>query len=290
MFRRVGIIAKEADATVREVLASTIEVLLGADCDVAIDANCASVCRADGIECAADDDLATGRDLLIAIGGDGTLLRAAQLVFPKNVPLMGINLGRLGFLTDLNPEHVAEGLTEILNGKYSIEDRFVLNCKLTRAGKVVAEGHGLNDVVVQKWNSARLITLHTYVDGHFVHSQRSDGLIISTPTGSTAYALSGGGPILHPSLNAMSLIPICPHSLTNRPIVIEDSARVEVEIGSENPGDCQVTCDGNLLSEAGPGDRIQITKHHQSVKLVHPAGHDHFATLRAKLHWGRELC
>jgi len=204
--------------------------------------------------------------------------------------VLGVNLGRLGFLTDLNPDQVPEALDGVLDGHYTSEERCVLRAEIVRTGQVLSSSDGLNDIVIQKWNTARLIAFETYVDGSFVLSQRSDGMIISTPTGSTAYSLSGGGPIMHPQLRALVLVPICPHSLTNRPIVLEDTATIEITIGDEYAAETRVTCDGEPMPALEPGDRIRISRHAETVHLIHPTGHDHFANLRAKLHWGRAPC
>ncbi len=290
MIQRIGIIAKHADAQVREALAATLAVLKARNSDIVIDENCAAVTNDTKVKVVAESEVATGRDLIIAIGGDGTLLRAAKLAFAGNVSVMGVNLGRLGFLTDLTPEEVPDGLPSILDGNYTSEERCVLRAQIIRGGDISSSADGLNDVVIQKWNTARLIAFDTYVDGRFVLSQRSDGIIISTPTGSTAYSLSGGGPILHPQLRALVVVPICPHSLTNRPIVLDDKATIEVNIGAEYAADSRLTCDGDPMQQVLPGDNIRITRHQQTVHLIHPAGHDHFAKLRAKLHWGRAPC
>ena len=290
MFRRIGILTRQSDAALRHTLDTALQVLARHDADVVVD-NAASVeLPVPAWRIAPAEEVAQDRDLIIAIGGDGTLLRAAKLAFPHRVPVLGINLGRLGFLTDLSPQHVAIGLDAILAGRFAAEDRFVLRCEILRDGGPIAIQHALNDIVIQRWNSSRLITLNTYVDGRFVHTQRSDGMIISTPTGSTAYALSGGGPILDPSLQAIVLVPICPHTLTNRPFVISNDSLVEIDVAGDNPEDSRVTADGNPMPNLASGDRIRIARHAESVRLIHPAGHDHFATLRAKLHWGRSPC
>jgi NAD+ kinase len=289
VFRKIGLIAKQADAAVRDALGSILAVLNRHQIDVVLDVNSAEV-HPTGQYRRVTDELAADRDLVIAVGGDGTLLRAAKLTFPRKVPLMGINLGRLGFLADLSPAQAASGLEAVLAGNFSREERCVLECTIQRGDTEVATGYGLNDVIIQRWSTARLITLNTFIDGRFVHSQRSDGMIISTPTGSTAYALSGGGPILHPTLDVVVLVPICPHTLTNRPIVVASTSLIEVEIGVDRADDSRVTCDGNPLSMVKPGDRVHVTRHAQAVQLIHPSGHDHFATLRAKLHWAREPC
>lgn len=292
MFKRIGIVTKGEDATVLQAVDAVLEVLRQHAGDYLVEGLSPAVCAARGIRRAAGAAVVVGRDLVIAVGGDGTLLRAAQLAFPHNVPLLGINLGRLGFLADLSLSQVATGLSAILAGAYAAEDRFVLKCEIRRAEQVIATGHALNDVVIQRWNTTRLITLHTYVDGCFVHSQRADGMIVATPTGSTAYALSGGGPILSPALPAVVLVPVCPHTLTNRPIVLANTSLVEIEIASDHPDEDQsrVTCDGNALPSVIAGDRIRIGRHDQSVRLIHPADHDHFAILRAKLKWGQGPC
>ena len=290
MFKRIGIIAKTADDDVRAAVTATLAVLARRKLNVAIDENCAQVAENSTAEVVPDADVAHGRDLVIAIGGDGTLLRAAKLAFPGEASVLGVNLGRLGFLTDLNPEQVPDSLDGVLDGHYTIEERCVLRAEIVRDGEIMHSSDGLNDIVIQKWNTARLIAFDTYVDGRFVLSQRSDGMIISTPTGSTAYSLSGGGPIMHPQLRAVVLVPICPHALSNRPIVLEDTARIEIEIGDEYATEVRVTCDGEPMPVLEPGDRIRVSRHDETVHLIHPADHDHFANLRAKLHWGRAPC
>ncbi len=286
-FQRIGILAKRDDPAVQATLATVMDVLRGRALDVIVDG------PADpdsGYRFVLGEEVAAGRDLVITIGGDGTLLRAAQMAFPRQVPLLGVNLGRLGFLADLSAHAVATELDAILGGDFVEEARGVLECEILRDGSRFALSHALNDVVIQRWSTARLITLNTFVDGRFVHTQRSDGMIVSTPTGSTAYALSGGGPILFPALRAIVLVPVCPHTLTNRPIVLDDRACIEIDIATERGDDSRVTCDGNPLPSVQSGDRIRITRHGRDVTLIHPKGHDHFATLRAKLQWGQGPC
>jgi len=292
VFKRIGIVTKGEDATVLQAVDAVLAVLGRQADELLVEGLSAAACAARGVTRAEGVAVVAGRDLVITVGGDGTLLRAAQLAFPRNVPLLGINLGRLGFLADLSLQEVATGLSAILGGAYATEERFVLRCEIRRVGQVIATAHALNDVVIQRWNTTRLITLHTYVDERFVHSQRADGMIVSTPTGSTAYALSGGGPILSPALPAIVLVPVCPHTLTNRPIVLANSSVVEIEIANDHPDEDQsrVTCDGNAMPSVVAGDRVRISRHDQSVHLIHPADHDHFAILRAKLQWGQGPC
>lgn len=289
MFQRIAIIAKPENA-VLDTLNAIIEVLNQRHLDVAVEKNSPQPDPALDFSIINESQLGSERDLVITIGGDGTLLRAAQQVFPAEVPLLGVNLGRLGFLTDLSPLKISAQMNAILNGDFIREPRIVLDCEVLRAGEVVATAQGLNDIVIQKWNTARLITFDTYIDGHFVHSQRADGMIASTPTGSTAYALSGGGPIVHPALAAFVLVPICPHALTNRPIVVSDTVSIEMVIGTDREDESRLTCDGNDVSRLLRGDRVKVSKHRNVIELIHPAEHDYFATLRVKLDWSRDPC
>lgn len=225
-------------------------------------------------------------DLVIAIGGDGTMLRAAHLLADFNIPLLGINRGRLGFLADIPANAVVRHLDEILRGNFIEDERFQLHCEIESKGKTLLESHAFNDVIIQKGNIAKLIELETFVNGNFLHRQRSDGMIISSPTGSTAYALAGGGPILHPALNALVLVPICPHTLSNRPVVIDGNTIVEVIIGTPQIDRAYLTCDGEIVCELVTGDKVNIQKKDKKIRLLHPADHDHFKILRDKLNWG----
>ncbi len=290
MFHRIGIVTRTHEPAVELALQAVLDVLAPRNCEVMVDDQAPMPAQPGHLTVLPRADLAADCELLISIGGDGTLLQSAGLIYPRETALLGINLGRLGFLTDLQPEDISDGLAAVLDGRFLSEERAVLGCEVTRDGRLVASEDALNDVVVQKWNSARLITLDTYVDHKFLHSQRSDGLIIATPTGSTAYALSCGGPILDPCLGALSIVPICPHTLTNRPIVISDRSHVEIEVATDRDAESRVTCDGNPILELQPGDRVAVYRRQRSIRLIHPAVHDHFSTLRAKLNWGQDPC
>ena len=290
MFTRIGIVTRTHEAAVKDALTSVIRVLNARDVEVLVDTRSDTGGMSGEYRRVSDAELPGQCDLVISLGGDGTLLQAAGMIYPRDVPLVGVNLGRLGFLTDLAQADVTAGINAVLDGHYLSEERAVLGCDVVRKDKVIASEDGLNDVVVQKWNTARLITLDTYVDGKFLHSQRSDGMIVATPTGSTAYALSGGGPILDPDIDALVLVPVCPHTLTNRPIVVSNSARIEIYVATEREDESRVTCDGNSIQELLPGDHVAVFQREQSVTLLHPAHHDHYATLRAKLNWGRDPC
>jgi NAD+ kinase len=220
-------------------------------------------------------------DLIIVVGGDGTLLHTARELAPAAVPLLGINLGRMGFLVDISPDHLEERLDRILAGEYHTDDRAMLD--VTTDG---VEGRALNDVVVHKWNSVRMIELETYIDGQFVNAQRSDGIIVSTPTGSTAYALSGGGPLVHPGLDALLIVPICPHTLSNRPLVVAGDSHIELRIRDYEHELVRLTCDGQTNLPLADGRAIHIRRSRHRVKLLHPRGYDYYSILRAKLGWG----
>ncbi|MCP5316093.1 MAG: NAD(+) kinase [Chromatiaceae bacterium] len=228
-------------------------------------------------------ELARQSDLAVVVGGDGTLLDAARQMADEEVPLLGVNLGRLGFLADVNPRDLRGILNAVLDGHCDEDRRFLLNAQIGDGPSVLA----FNDVVLHKWNIARMIEFETWIDGRFVYTQRSDGLIVSTPTGSTAYALSGGGPLLTPGLDAIALVPICPHTLSNRPIVVHADNRIEISVcGHTDPQDVRITCDGAVSLTIEADEKLRIHRHPVPVRLLHPVGYDHFDVLRAKLGWG----
>jgi NAD+ kinase len=289
MFKTVGIIAKHDDPRVVETCRALFAYLRGHGISFHIDPGCAEVVPEAGAFVCEEGSLGGACDLAIVVGGDGTLLKAARLLVEHDVRLLGINLGRVGFLTDLSRHEMEARLDEVFAGHFQEEVRFLLHAVALRDGRVLAGSDALNDVVVQKANVARLIQLDTYINRRFVSSQRSDGVIVSTPTGSTAYALSGGGPLLHPSLSAVVLVPICPHTLSNRPIVVDAASQVEIVVSPGQLTSAQLTCDGETITDLAVGDRVSIRRKERSVRLIHPPGHDYFATLRTKLHWAKEL-
>jgi len=224
-------------------------------------------------------------DLVIVVGGDGSLLAAARALAKFSVPLLGINRGRLGFLTDITPDEIEEKVAEVLSGKYMAESRFLLDMSVTRNGKQIGKGSALNDVVIHPGEYIRMIEFDLYIDGQFVYTQRSDGLIISTPTGSTAYALSGGGPIMHPKLDAIVVVPLNPHTLSSRPIVVEGSSEFKLIVSEQNTTHSYVTCDGHDQVITEPGDIIRIHKKPHRLTLIHPIDHNFYETCRSKLNW-----
>lgn len=286
MFKRISLITNSNAAEVAETLNAVVTFLTNRNISIELDESSAEIIENRDLPVLPDGKLGAGADLAIAIGGDGTMLKAAHLVCGHEIPLLGINRGHLGFLADIPADTFQFHLEEILKGHFAEDERFLLYSEVHRGDELMTVQHAFNDVVVQKWNVARLVEFEIYVDGIFVHSQRSDGVIVSSPTGSTAYALSGGGPILYPSLDALVLVPICPHSLTNRPIVINGNSRVEIIVGARDINHARLTCDGEMSMELQSGDRILVEKKNQTIRLIHPADHDHFGILRAKLRWG----
>ena len=286
MFKRIALSTNSSAAEIVETVNALIDFLERRGVEIELDECCAAIAKNKKLPVAKPGAVGANSDLVIAVGGDGTMLKAAHLVCDRQIPLLGINRGRLGFLADIPANSIHQSLGEILNGHYSEDYRFMLNSEVYRNGKLVSEGAALNDVVVQKWNVAKLIDFEISVDGVFVQKQRSDGVIVSTPTGSTAYALSGGGPVLVPTLDALVLVPICPHSLTNRPLVVNGNSRIEIVVGTWEIHHARLTCDGDINMELESGDRVHIHKKDKKIRLIHPADHDHFSILRAKLRWG----
>jgi NAD+ kinase len=231
-------------------------------------------------------ELARGADLLVAVGGDGTMLHAARMAAAEAVPVLGINRGRLGFLADVGPDRMLESVDDALEGRCVPETRMLLEAQVQSGGRQLSR-LALNDIVVAKRETGRMLDLRTWVDGTFVNTHGGDGFIVSTSTGSTAYALSCGGPIVHPSLAALVLVPICPHTLSDRPIVVGAESIVEIELADRFEARAQVVCDGMVLTELEPGERLRVCRATISATLLHPPDHDYYRILRSKLHWGR---
>lgn len=234
-----------------------------------------------------EQELAGGADLMIAVGGDGTLLYAAGLVARHGVPLLGINRGRLGFLTDVMPQDMLGCVDAALEGRLEVDERPLLAACLRKSGGAAAEALALNDVVMQKTATGRMLDFETRVGGRYVNTHAGDGIVVASATGSTAYALSCGGPIIEPHLDALVMAPICPHTLSDRPIVVSARHPIEIELLPRPDTRAQVTCDGAILGEIAPGERLQVKPAGERIRLLHPAGYDYYRLLRSKLHWGR---
>jgi NAD+ kinase len=235
----------------------------------------------------AEDEIAGRVDLLVAVGGDGNMLRAARRVAHHDIPLVGVNRGRLGFLTDISPEHMLEALDAILAGDYLAEERQMLEAAIHRGAGPGETMYALNDVVLQKGDSGRILEFVTTVDGSYVNRHGGDGLIVSTATGSTAYALSCGGPIIQPDVDALVMIPICPHTLSDRPLVIKGSSVIEVQMPAGNGYSAHIACDGDDLGRMSDTDTLHVRAAPRRVTLLHPTGYNYYELLRSKLNWGR---
>lgn len=234
-------------------------------------------------------DIGEQADLAIVVGGDGYMLGAARVLACFNIGVIGVNRGNLGFLTDLSPAEIIEPLKQILAGKSHSEQRFIIEAEVYRHGKLKSSNSAVNEAVLHAGKVANMIEFEVHIDGTFMFSQRSDGLIVSTPTGSTAYSMSAGGPILTPNLNALSLVPMFPHTLTSRPIVVDGNSEIKLILSNDNHENLQVSCDGHVILSVMPGDEVVIKKSECSIRLIHPLDHDYFNVLRNKLSWGNKL-
>jgi len=235
-----------------------------------------------------DSNLPEDADLVVAVGGDGTMLYAARHAARFGVPLLGVNRGRLGFLADISPADINSSLDEVLNDNYHSETRMLLRADILEGDELLASGLALNDIVVKRRETARMLEFRTTVDGHYVNTHGGDGFIVSTPTGSTAYALSCGGPIVQPGMDAIVLAPICPHTLADRPIVIAGDAQMEIELLQNDGTLGEVSADGELLGDVKAGQTLRVVAANERVELIHPPGYDYFGVLRSKLYWGRD--
>jgi NAD+ kinase len=285
LFNTIGIIGKYSDPRIAKTLSELHTLLKEKGFKVIIDARSTSLLPANAVASCEIDSLGSECDIVIAVGGDGTFLAATRAIVDYNIPLIGINLGRLGFLVDISPEQIRCKLDNILKGQYFEEKRYLLHAKIIRDQHIIHEETAVNEVVVHRWVTPSMIEIVTHIDGVYLNSQRSDGLIISTPTGSTAYSLSAGGPILHPSLNALVLVPLSPHTLSNRPIVIDDSSEIEISFNQSKQINALVTCDHLEIPEVLTGDKILIKKYPTPIRILHPKDHDFFHILREKLSW-----
>jgi NAD+ kinase len=223
-------------------------------------------------------------DLVISLGGDGTLLTAARALAGLKTPLLGINLGRLGFLADVSFDRFETYIDEVVEGRYTVEERFLIQGEFYQGDNLLSSNIALNDIILHSYESSSMIEYEISRGGALIHIQRSDGVIVTTPTGSTAYALSGGGPIMHPSLNTLAIVPICPHTLSNRPIVLPADQSIEVRLGQDSTI-AKVSYDGHSTTRFTNDNRVLITRYPQPLTLLHPEDYDYFSVLRAKLYW-----
>ena len=285
--RLCALVGRFSDPRVAESVNALISHLLSRQVKVIVSTETTYSGDAEGIVRMPEADIGANADLVIAIGGDGTLLYAAGLVARHKVPLLGVNRGRLGFLTDVMPQNMFPCIDAALEGRLTPDERPLLAACVNYANGKVAEALALNDVVMQKLVTGRMLDFETHLDGTYVNTHAGDGIVVASPTGSTAYALSCGGPIVEPHLDVLVVAPICPHTLSDRPIVVSARASIEVKLLERPDTRAQVTCDGTVLGELEPGDRLTIKAASERITLLHPAGHDYYKLLRSKLHWGR---
>ncbi|MDR1936349.1 MAG: NAD(+)/NADH kinase [Candidatus Accumulibacter sp.] len=274
----LSLLAKNLHDRGVEVLVEEATASLSADLPGTGDAPVWTRCEYAGIGARAD--------AAIVLGGDGTMLNVARHLARHRVPLVGVNQGRLGFMTDVARTDMLSCVDDLLSGRFTTESRLLLSGEIVRGGRVVASNLALNEVVVDKGAIGRLIDFDLYVDGEFLYNLRSDGVIVSTPTGSTAYSLSANGPIMHPQVSGIALVPLCPHSLTNRPVLVGDRNAIEIRI--VHADDSRVHFDGQVTFDMKSGDVMRIRRSEDSVCFLHPPGYSYFAMLRKKLHWSRQ--
>jgi NAD+ kinase len=283
-YSTIGIIVK-TEASVTDIVVRLCDFLASKQCNVLLDDSAVDIVSCSHVPVVTRKELAARADLAVVIGGDGTFLNAARSMAERGVPLIGINIGRLGFMVDISPEDMESCLEQIMQGNAVSDERFLLQAQISREGEVIYNGEALNDVVLHIRDVARMIEFETRINDKYVYHQRADGLVVCTPTGSTAYAMSSGGPLLDTDLEAIALVPICPHSLTNRPIVVDSDSVIDITVGATNNVTTQITCDGQRECVVKTGDQIRVTRMRNMITILHPPGHDHYEILRAKLHW-----
>ncbi len=282
-FRTVALIGKYQSPEIAGSLHDLATFLLAQKREVLIEESTAASVGCHGCQVASFAQIGDRADLAIVVGGDGTMLNAARRLAECEVPLAGVNQGRLGFMTDIASQTMIEGIAALLAGEFAPEQRFLLDARVLRDGNPVFGTVALNDVVINKGDTGRMIEVEVRVDGEFIYVLRADGMIIATPTGSTAYALSANGPILHPAVHGVALVPLCPHALTNRPITISDRSRIEILLLAQY--DARIHFDGQEYFDARAGDLLRVERSRHAITLMHPPGYSYFAMLREKLHW-----
>jgi NAD+ kinase len=284
-FQRIAVLGKHDDARVAEPMATLLAHLTKRDLELLTSDAAQHSFSATRLP---EDKIAAVADLIIAIGGDGTILYTARLASDHNVPLLGINRGRLGFLADITPDEMLVSVDQVQDGHYLQDSRLQLEARLTRADGSTVIAVALNDVVLSRTETGRMVDFETRIGDHYGNTHAGDGLIIATPTGSTAYSLSCGGPIIEPQLDAIVVVPICPHTLTDRPIVIPAAQSIDVRLLERDGTKAEITVDGLAFSEIEPDDRLRIAPAERRITLIHPPGYDFYSILRSKLYWGRD--
>lgn len=287
-FSTIAVMGNHKDQQALDSVRSLLEHLDNLGLKVAVSDSLPTNALPDNTPQMTDDLLLDGADLLVAVGGDGTMLHAARHAAVHGVPLLGINRGRLGFLADVSPEQMQESFEQVLAGQFTKERRMLLRAEIYSGDAATADGLAMNDIVLKNRETGRMLEFQTIVDGQYVNTHGGDGFIAATPTGSTAYALSCGGPIVEPGMEAIVLAPICPHTLSDRPIVISSQTTIEVTLTQDDGTRGEVNADGEFVGELTAGEQLNIVAAEQKVDLLHPHGYDYFGTLRSKLYWGRD--
>jgi len=288
-FKTVGLIGKPQHPKAQQTLLALYSFLEEKDIKIIVDSRIADDLPIDSIVSAELVEIGELCDLAIVVGGDGYMLGAARVLARFDIAVVGVNRGNLGFLTDLDPDNFEQPLSEVLAGHYQVEKRFLLDAQVYSHGHLKSRNTAVNEAVLHPDKIAHMIEFEVYVNDNFMLNQRADGLIISTPTGSTAYSLSGGGPILTPNLDAISLLPMFPHTLNSRPIVIDAASCVRLKISESNTAEMQISCDSHVNLSVLPGDEVFLRKTKHQLKLVHPQNYNYFHVLQNKLGWGNKL-
>lgn len=288
-YKTIGLIGKPQHDGASATIKTLHNYLTENDYEVIIEQSVAQSLNIDNITTGSLTDIGEQADLAIVIGGDGYMLGAARVLARFEIGVIGVNRGNLGFLTDLSPDDIIAPLEQILSGQSRCEQRFIIEAEVYRHGKLISCNSAVNEVVLHAGKVANMIEFEVYIDDSFMFSQRSDGLIVSTPTGSTAYSMSAGGPILTPNLNALSLVPMFPHTLTSRPIVVDGDSDIKLILANDNHQNLQVSCDSHVILSVMPGDEVVIKKSESNIQLIHPLDHNYFNVLRNKLSWGNKL-
>lgn len=288
-FHTVGIIGRLGSAKVLDTIRRLMAWLVSRELNVVLDEAIAEMLPGHNLRTVNHKELGEQCDLVIVVGGDGSMLGAARAMVSQNVPVLGINRGNLGFLTDISPEHLEEQVGAVLAGDYEVEERFLLETEVMRDETLIGSGDALNDIVLHPGKSTRMISFDLYINEQFVYSLKADGLIIATPTGSTAYALSAGGPIMHPEIDAMVIVPMYPHTLSSRPIVVGADNELKIVISPDMSIYPLVSCDGQNHANCAPGDVIHIRRKAQRLHLLHPLEHNFYEICRTKLGWETRL-
>ncbi len=288
-FKRIGLLGRREHPGVSQVVSDLLALLDDRSLDAVLEDRLATLAHFETRAMQPREAIGANVDLAVVIGGDGSLLSAARTLVRHNTPVVGVNRGRLGFLTDISPDELVSQVSSVLDGEYSMDRRFLLDVEVFRDGEEIGKADGLNDVVVNSGATAQMIEFELLVDGEFVYRMNADGLIIATPTGSTAYSMSGGGPIMNPSLNAVALVPMYPHSLTSRPIVVSGSSEITINLLHRNRIKAEVTCDGQVSLTTKPGDTVRVHKKSSELTLLHPPKYSFYASCRDKLRWSDAL-